>query len=71
MVSIFSTGHANHKEIKSYKDKAINDFDRSLNKVLKNLAKSIAADGEGASKFVTIKVEKCKNEADAKKFVFP
>ena len=70
MVSIFSTGHANHKEIKSYKDKAINDFDRSLNKVLKNLAKSIAADGEGASKFVTIKVEKCKNEADAKKICF-
>tara|TARA_Y100000591_G_scaffold330902_1_gene363217 strand:+ start:856 stop:2151 length:1296 start_codon:yes stop_codon:yes gene_type:complete len=70
MVSIFSTGYANHKEIKSYKDKAINDFDRSLNKVLKNLAKSIAADGEGASKFVTIKVEKCKNEADAKKICF-
>ncbi len=70
MVSIFSTGYANHKEIKSYKDKAISDFDKSLNKVLKNLAKSIAADGEGASKFVTIKVEKCKNEADAKKICF-
>ena len=61
MVSIFSTGYANNKElIKFYKDKALNDFDKSLNKVLKNLAKSVAADGEGASKFVIIKVEKCK-----------
>ena len=31
---------------------------------LKNLAKSVAADGEGASKYVTIRVEKCKNEND-------
>ena len=70
MVSIFSTGYANNKEIKSFKDKSLNDFDKSLNKVLKNLAKSIAADGEGASKFVIIKTEKCKNEKDAKKICF-
>ncbi len=70
MVSIFSTGYANNKEIKSYKDKALNDFNKSLNAVLKNLAKSVAADGEGASKFVTIKVEKCKNENDARKICF-
>ncbi len=70
MVTIFSTGFANNKEIKSYKDKALNDFDKSLNIVLKNLAKSIAADGEGASKFVVVKVEKCKNENDAKKICF-
>ena len=70
MVTIFSTGFANNKKIKSYKDKALNDFDKSLNIVLKNLAKSVAADGEGASKFITIKVEKCKNENDAKKICF-
>ena len=70
MVSIFSTGYAKNKEIKSYKDKNLIDFDKSLNSVLKNLAKSVAADGEGASKFVTIKVEKCKNENDAKKICF-
>ena len=70
MVSIFSTGCANNKEIKSYKDKKLKDFDKSLNTVLKNLAKRIAADGEGASKFVIIKVEKCKNENDAKKICF-
>ena len=70
MVSIFSTGYAKNKDIKSYKDKSLNEFDKSLNVVLKNLAKSVAADGEGASKFLTIKVEKCKNEHDAKKICF-
>ena len=70
MVSIFATGHANNKEVKSFKDKNLNDFDKSLNLVLKNLAKSVAADGEGASKFVTIKVEKCKNENEAKNICF-
>ncbi len=70
MVGIFSTGYANNREIKSFKDKSLNEFDRSLNTVLKNLAKSVAADGEGASKFVTIKVEKCKSENEAKKICF-
>ena len=70
MVSIFSTGYANNKVIKSYKDKNLIHFDKSLNNVLKNLAKSVAADGEGASKFVIIKVEKCKKEIDAKKICF-
>ena len=70
MVSIFSTGYANNKEIKSFKDKNLFEFNKSLNNVLKNLAKSVAADGEGASKFVSIKVERCKNERDAKKICF-
>ena len=70
MVSIFSTGYVNNKNIKSYKDKALNEFDKSLNSVLKNLAKAVASDGEGASKFIIIKVEKCKNENDAKKICF-
>ena len=70
MVTIFSTGCANNREIKSYKDKNLFEFDRSLNAVLKNLAKAVAADGEGGSKFVTIKVEKCKNEYDAKNICF-
>ena len=70
MVGIFSTGYANNKEPKSYKDKNLGEFDKSLNVVLKNLAKSVAADGEGASKFITVKVEKCKTEKDAKKICF-
>jgi glutamate N-acetyltransferase/amino-acid N-acetyltransferase len=37
---------------------------------LLNLAKRVVADGEGASKFITINVQNCKNENDAKKVGF-
>ena len=70
MVSIFSTGKARHGKIKNINDNKIIDFDISLNRVLLNLAKRIVADGEGASKFITIDVKKCKTEKDAKKIAF-
>jgi len=70
MISIFSTGKANNQEILSFTDKKLNDFDISLNKVLLNLAKRVVSDGEGASKFITIKVKNCKSEEDAKKIGF-
>ena len=38
--------------------------------MLLNLAKRVVADGEGASKFIEISVENCKNENDAKKVAF-
>ena len=41
-----------------------------MNKVLLNLAKRVVSDGEGASKLVTICVDKCRNENDAKKIAF-
>ena len=70
MVSIFSTGKADHVKIKSVNDKRLNDFDSSLNKVLLNLAKRIVADGEGATKFITIAVSDAKTDLDAKKIAF-
>jgi glutamate N-acetyltransferase / amino-acid N-acetyltransferase len=70
MVSILSTGKIKHTKIKSLNDKKIRDFDEALNKVLLNLAKRVVADGEGASKFVTINVQNCKSENDAKKIAF-
>ena len=48
----------------------LKDFDDSLHLVLLSLAKSIAADGEGASKFVTIQVNGSKTQDDAKKIAF-
>ena len=48
----------------------MNEFDNALNKVLLNLAKRVVADGEGASKFITIEVNNCKKESDAKKIGF-
>jgi glutamate N-acetyltransferase/amino-acid N-acetyltransferase len=70
MVSIFSTGKANHSKIKNINDEKLKDFDIALKNVLLNLAKRVVADGEGASKFITIKVQNCKTESDAKKIAF-
>ena len=70
MVSIFSTGKAKHVKINNFSDSKLKDFDQSLNKVLLNLAKRIVADGEGASKFITINIFDTKVESDAKKIAF-
>ncbi len=70
MITIFSTGKANNPKILNFTDKKLNEFDISLNKVLLNLAKRIVSDGEGASKFVTIRVRNSKSEEDAKKIGF-
>ena len=70
MVSIFATCKIKHSKIKNFHDKKLKNFDDALNKVLLNLAKRIVSDGEGASKFITVNVRKCKTEYDAKKIAF-
>ena len=70
MVSIFSTGKSKHTKIKNFNDEKLKNFDIALNKVLLNLAKRVVADGEGASKFITVNVQGCRNENDAKKIAF-
>ena len=70
MISIFSTSKIKHSKINNINDEKIKEFDEALNKVLLNLAKRVVADGEGASKFITINVQNCKNESDAKKIGF-
>ena len=70
MVSIFSTGKANNPNIDNINDKKIISFDKALHSVLLNLSKRIIADGEGASKFITINIVKSKCNKDAKKIGF-
>ena len=70
MVSIFSTGKAKNVIINNINDKKIVSFDKALHLLLLSLAKRIVADGEGASKFITINVLKSKNDKDAKKIAF-
>ena len=70
MISIFSTGKAKNSLIKTINDKKIKAFDESLNNVLLNLAKRVVADGEGATKFITINVLNSRTEQDAKKIGF-
>ena len=70
MVSIFATGEVLNSKLNSSKDKKLESFNSALFNVLLNLAKRVAADGEGASKFITVKVKNCKTEEDAKKICF-
>ena len=70
MVSIFSTGAAKNSKITKINDPKIKEFDNSLYSILLNLAKRVAADGEGASKFVTVFVNNAKSQEDAKKVAF-
>ena len=70
MVSVFATGEVANSNLKSAKDKKLSNFNSSLFDVLLNLAKRVTADGEGASKFISIKVKNCRTEEDAKKICF-
>ena len=70
MVSIFSTGKVKNSKITNISDPKIKEFDNSLHSVLLNLAKRVAADGEGASKFITVNVNGSKTQEEAKKIAF-
>jgi glutamate N-acetyltransferase/amino-acid N-acetyltransferase len=70
MVSIFSTGKARNLNVNNINDERIKNFDKALHSVLLNLSKRIVADGEGASKFITINIINSKNDKDAKKIAF-
>ena len=70
MVTFFATKKAKHPKIKSINDQRLKEFDKSLHLVLLNLAKRIAGDGEGSSKFVSVNVINAKTFFDAKKVAF-
>ncbi len=70
MVSLFATGEAKNTIINNIHDERIKNFDKALHNVLLNLAKRVTADGEGASKFITINIQNAKTEKDAKKIAF-
>ena len=70
MVSIFATGEANNSQINNVNDSKLEKFNNCLHTVLLNLAKGVVADGEGASKFITVSTINCKTEEDSKKISF-
>ena len=70
MVSLFATGEVKNTVINNIHDERIKNFDKALHNILLNLAKRVTADGEGASKFITINIENAKTEKDAKKIAF-
>ncbi len=70
MVTIFATNKSKNSMIKTINDPKLEEFEKSLHSVLLNLSKRIAADGEGASKFITVNVNNSKTQEDAKKIAF-
>ena len=70
MISIFSTGQVKNSKIYNLLDPKIQNFNKSLNKIMLNLAKQIVKDGEGAKKFITVNVVSAKNQKSAKNIAF-
>jgi len=70
MVTIFSTKKIKIGQNRNFDDPIIQKFEISLKKVCLNLAKQIVVDGEGAKKFITIKVLNAKSAMSAKKIAF-
>ncbi|MCK5451695.1 MAG: bifunctional glutamate N-acetyltransferase/amino-acid acetyltransferase ArgJ [Candidatus Omnitrophica bacterium] len=65
-VQLLANGLAGNVMIKE-KGKDFENFKKNLNSISDELAKMIVLDGEGANKFVEVKVKKAKTKADAKK----
>ena len=70
MVAIFSTGKAKNSKIYNVLDPKLQDFENALHRLCLNLAKQIVVDGEGAKKFITVKVIGAKSNSMAKNIGF-
>ncbi len=65
-VLIMANGRAGNAEIKSTRSALFKVFQEGLSQVCVELAKMMVRDGEGASKFVTLRVSGAKTDADAR-----
>jgi len=70
MVGIFATRKAKNYKIYNVLDPKLQDFEKALHRLCLNLAKQIIVDGEGAKKFITIKVIGAKSNSMAKNIGF-
>ena len=69
-VLLVASRKAKHKLINEYKDRRLFDFKKNLFSLMLELAKLIVKDGEGATKFITIKVTGAKSRKSAKIIAF-
>ena len=70
MVGIFSTKKVKIGQNRNIADPIIQKFELALKKLTLNLAKQVVVDGEGAKKFVTIKVINAQSILSGKKIAF-
>ncbi len=70
MVALFATKKVKNKNLNNEKSKEFLKFERALKDVCLELAKQVVVDGEGAKKFITVKVINSKTIDRAKKIAF-
>jgi len=70
MVGIFATGKAKNSKIYNVLDPKLQEFEKALHRLTLNLAKQIVVDGEGAKKFITVKVIGARSTSMAKNIAF-
>ena len=70
MVAIFATGKVKTGKFYNVLDPKLKDFENALQRVLLNLAKQIVSDGEGAKKFITVRVINARSINMAKNISF-
>ena len=70
MVAIFSSNKVKTGKIYNVLDPKLKDFEMALQRLLLNLAKQIVSDGEGAKKFITVKVVNARSQQMAKNIAF-
>ena len=70
MVAIFSSNKVKTGKIYNVLDPKLKDFEMALQRLLLNLAKQIVSDGEGAKKFITVKVTNARSQQMAKNIAF-
>ena len=70
MVAIFSTKKIKSKKLNIHSSKESLKFEKALKRVCLDLAKQIVVDGEGAKKFITVKIINSETTERAKKIAF-
>jgi len=70
MVAIFSTKKIKSKKLNTISSKEALKFEKALRTVCLELSKQIVVDGEGAKKFITIKITNSETTDRAKKIAF-
>ena len=70
MVAIFSSNKVKTGKFYNVLDPKLKDFEMALQRLLLNLAKQIVSDGEGAKKFITVKVINARSQQMARTIAF-
>jgi len=70
MVAIFATKKIKNKKLNTISSKEALKFEKALRTVCLDLSKQIVVDGEGAKKFITVKIINSENIESAKKIAF-